>query len=49
MQIEECKLKKKYHRGHAVEVVWILGGFEATEEKKDFLFEVPDIVLKLLL
>ena len=43
MQIDKFKFgKQKYLRGHTVEGVCILGGIEETEEKQDFLFDLPD-------
>jgi transposase-like protein len=43
VEIDESKFgKRKYHRGHAVEGVWIFGGIERTLERKMFLVEVPD-------
>ena len=41
VQIDECKFgKRKYHRGHRVDGVWIVRGVEITDEKKVFLVEV---------
>lgn len=38
VQIDETKLgKRKYHRGHRVEGVWILGGVELSNQRKLFL------------
>jgi transposase-like protein len=43
VQIDECKLgKRKYHRGHKVEGVWVIGGVEKTEKRAVFLESVPD-------
>lgn len=37
VQLDECKFgKRKYHRGHRVEGVWVFGGVEVTEERKMF-------------
>lgn len=50
VEIDETKVgKRKYHRGHAVDGVWVLGGVERTEERKVFLVEVPDRSAKTLL
>ena len=38
VQIDESKFgKRKYHRGHRVDGVWIIGGVEKTPERKLFL------------
>jgi transposase-like protein len=43
VEIDESKLgKRKYHRGHRVEGVWVLGGVERTDDRKMFLSSVPD-------
>src|SRR5271154_463914 len=43
VELDESKFgKRKYHRGHAVEGVWVLGGVERTPERKVFLVAVPD-------
>lgn len=43
VEIDETKLgKRKYHRGHRVEGVWVLGGVERTSERKVFLTVVAD-------
>lgn len=43
VQIDETKLgKRKYHRGHRVEGVWILVGVELTEARRVFLRRVQD-------
>jgi hypothetical protein len=43
VEVDECKLgKRKYHRGHRVEGVWIVGGIEKTEQKKVFIEAVAD-------
>lgn len=40
VQLDECKFgKRKFHRGHQVEGVWVFGGVEVTEERK--MFAVP--------
>jgi hypothetical protein len=37
IEIDESKLgKRKYHRGHRVDGIWVLGGIERTVEKKVF-------------
>jgi transposase-like protein len=49
VEVDETKLgKRKYHRGHHVEGVWVLGGVERTAEKKVFLVEVKDRKADLL-
>lgn len=49
VEIDETKLgKRKYHRGHAVEGVWVLGGVERTPERRIFLVEVPNRSADLL-
>ncbi|OAD80324.1 hypothetical protein PHYBLDRAFT_137880 [Phycomyces blakesleeanus NRRL 1555(-)] len=41
VEIDESKFgKRKYHRGHRVEGVWVLGGIEKTAERKTFLVTV---------
>lgn len=41
VEIDETKLgKRKYHRGHYVEGVWVIVGIERTVEKKMFAIEV---------
>lgn len=43
MEIDESKLgKRKYHRGHRVEGIWVIGGVERTLERKVFLIPVED-------
>lgn len=43
VEIDESKLgKRKYHRGHPVEGVWVVGGVERTDEGKVFLVEVEN-------
>jgi transposase-like protein len=43
VELDESKFgKRKYHRGHRVEGVWVLGGVERTTERKIFLVQVPD-------
>lgn len=43
VQLDETKLgKRKYHRGHRVEGVWVFAGVEVTEERKVFLRRVQD-------
>jgi hypothetical protein len=37
VEVDETKLgKRKYHRGHRVEGVWVIGGVERTSGKKFF-------------
>jgi hypothetical protein len=41
VEVDETKLgKRKYHRGHRVEGVWVLVGVERTEERRMFAFPV---------
>jgi transposase-like protein len=50
VEIDESKLgKRKYHRGHRVDGLWVLGGIERTVDKKVFLLEVPDRCAETLL
>ena len=43
VEIDESKFgKRKNHRGHRVEGVWVLGGVERTESRKIFFVEVPN-------
>ena len=43
VQIDETKLgKRKYHRGHRVEGVWVVAGVELTAERKIFLVRVQN-------
>jgi transposase-like protein len=43
VQIDETKCgKRKYHRGHQVNGVWVLGGVEKTDARKIFLVPVQD-------
>jgi transposase-like protein len=50
VEVDESKFgKRKYHRGHSVEGVWIFGGVERTEERKLFLVQVEDRTAETLL
>ena len=43
VEIDETKLgKRKYHRGHRVDGVWVVGGVERTPEKRCFFIAVED-------
>lgn len=43
VELDESKLgKRKYHRGHRVDGVWVLGGVERTTAKRAFMVTVPD-------
>jgi transposase-like protein len=43
VEVDESKLgKRKYHRGHRVDGIWIIGGVERTEERKLFVEPVPN-------
>jgi hypothetical protein len=43
VEIDESKFgKRKFHRGHHVEGVWVLGGVKRTKERRVFLVAVPD-------
>jgi len=45
VEIDETKLgKRKYHRGHQVEGVWILAGVERTPKRRAFLVHVARIL-----
>lgn len=49
VEIDESKFgKRKYHRGHRVDGVWVLGGVERTPERRVFLVVVPDRSLQTL-
>lgn len=42
VEIDESKFgKRKYHSGHRVEGVWVVGGVEKTNDRKLFLITVP--------
>ncbi|KII66561.1 hypothetical protein RF11_16023 [Thelohanellus kitauei] len=43
VEIDETKLgKRKYHRGHRVDGVWVVAGIERTPEKRCFAVEVDN-------
>jgi len=43
VEVDEAKFgKRKYHRGHRVDGVWVLGGVERTPDRKMFAVAVPD-------
>lgn len=43
VEIDESKMgKRKYHRGHRVEGVWVVGGVERTSERKIFAESVEN-------
>lgn len=43
VEVDESKFgKRKSHRGHRVEGVWVVGGVERTQERKIFLTTVED-------
>lgn len=43
VEIDETKMgKRKYHRGHHVEGVWVVGGVERTNERRVFLVTVEN-------
>ena len=43
VEVDESKMgKRKYHRGHPVEGVWIVGGVERTSERKIFAESVQN-------
>lgn len=49
VELDESKFgKRKYHIGHHVEGVWVLGGVERTVERRLFLTAVPDRSLTTL-
>lgn len=50
VELDESKFgKRKYHRGHRVEGVWVFGGIERTEKKKSFVKVVEDRSAETLL
>jgi transposase-like protein len=50
IEVDESKMgKRKYHRGHRVDGVWLVGGIERTEEKKVFIARVEDRSAETLL
>ncbi|CAG8719828.1 14043_t:CDS:2 [Ambispora leptoticha] len=50
VEIDETKMgKRKYHRGHRVDGVWVIGGVERTEEKGCFVEVVADRTADTLL
>jgi transposase-like protein len=50
VEIDESKMgKRKYHRGHPVEGVWLLGGVERTVERRTFFVPVEDRSAQTLL
>lgn len=49
VEIDESKFgKRKHHRGHRVEGVWILGGVERTRERRVFLVKIENRSLETL-
>jgi ISXO2-like transposase domain len=43
VEIDEAKFgKRKYHCGHRVDSVWVLGGVEQTPERMMFAIAVPN-------
>ncbi len=43
VEVDESKFgKRKYHRGHRVEGVWVVGGVERTPQRKSFYATVPN-------
>ena len=43
VELDETKMgKRKYHRGHKVEGVWVVCGVERTKEKKYFAIDVEN-------
>src|SRR5271154_3427583 len=50
VEIDESKMgKRKYHQGHRVEGVWVVGGIERTTERKMFATSVQDRTQETLL
>lgn len=50
VEVDESKFgKRKYHRGHRVEGVWVLGGVEKTAQRKAFVVSVEDRTGRTLL
>jgi hypothetical protein len=42
-EVDESKFgKRKHHRGHPVEGVWVIGGAERGGDRRVFLAQVPD-------
>ena len=49
VELDESKFgKRKHHRGHLVQGVWVLGGVERTPERRVFLTAVPDRSMETL-
>ena len=43
VEIDETKVaKRKYHEGHRVKGVWVIGGVERTDTRNFFAMRVPD-------
>jgi transposase-like protein len=50
VEIDESKFgKRKYHRGHRVDGVWVFGGIERTPERRIFVKVVENRTEKVLL
>ena len=50
VEIDESKFgKRKYHKGHRVDGVWVFGGVERTPERRIFVCSVPDRTENILL
>ncbi|KAA8494427.1 Transposable element Tc3 transposase [Porphyridium purpureum] len=50
VEIDESKFgKRKYHRGHRVDGVWVLAGVERTEERRLFMTVVPNRTTRTLI
>ncbi len=50
MEIDESKFgKRKHHRGHRVQGVWVVGGVERTADRKLFAVTVEDRSARTLL
>jgi transposase-like protein len=50
VELDESKFgKRKYHRGHRVDGVWILGGIARTAENKSFVCVVKNRISETLL
>lgn len=47
VQFDEVKFdKRKYHMGHSVEGVWVLGGVEFMDRRKFFAVFIQKIIMK---
>jgi hypothetical protein len=50
VEVDECKMgKRKYHRGHRVDGVWVFGGVERNDTTRVFFVKVEDRSREMLL